>query len=234
MRPTSPDEPRARARLPGFPSTLRMFLSKDCGQPPGGGEAWGRRDLNPDQRVSSVAGSDPAALWNPGLIAPIGHHEVSKPVPIRPVTGARYSPRLNYVPTRSTKRGGPYESFSGDGRNLPGAYRCRIFCSRFRRRIRFLRHFQRIWPRFFHARELRFIGERGGRRGDPPLIFPGARREPSAGGSRERDRGRRRPYPQTSAPSNERRGRSRSLRPEDGPRLRRERTRWDSNPRQPD
>jgi hypothetical protein len=38
------------------------------------------------------------------------------------------------------------------------AYRCRIFCSRLRRRIRFLRHFQRIFPRFFHAREERFIG----------------------------------------------------------------------------
>jgi len=25
-----------------------------------------------------------------------------------------------------------------------------------RRRIRFLRHFHRIFPRFFHARELRF------------------------------------------------------------------------------
>jgi len=36
--------------------------------------------------------------------------------------------------------------------------RWRIFCSRLRRRIRFLRHFQRILPRFFHARELRFMG----------------------------------------------------------------------------
>jgi len=27
-----------------------------------------------------------------------------------------------------------------------------------RRRIRFLRHFQRIFPRFFHARDERFIG----------------------------------------------------------------------------
>ena len=39
---------------------------------------------------------------------------------------------------------------------MPPDHRCRIFCSRFRRRIRFLRNFQRIWPRFFHARELRF------------------------------------------------------------------------------
>jgi len=29
-----------------------------------------------------------------------------------------------------------------------------------RRRIRFLRHFQRIFPRFFQAREERFIGRR--------------------------------------------------------------------------
>jgi hypothetical protein len=36
------------------------------------------------------------------------------------------------------------------------AHRWRIFCSRFRRRIRFLRHFQRIFPRFFQAREERF------------------------------------------------------------------------------
>jgi hypothetical protein len=28
---------------------------------------------------------------------------------------------------------------------------------RFSRRIRFLRHFQRIFRRFFHTRELRFI-----------------------------------------------------------------------------
>jgi len=41
-------------------------------------------------------------------------------------------------------------------------YRCRIFCSRFRRRIRFLRHFQRIFPRFFQAREERFTGSPGG------------------------------------------------------------------------
>jgi len=42
------------------------------------------------------------------------------------------------------------------------AHRCRIFCSRFRRRIRFLRHFQRIFPRFFQAREERFTGSPGG------------------------------------------------------------------------
>jgi len=74
-------------------------------------KTWGRRDLNPDQRVSSVAGSDPAAFWNPGLIAPIGHHEVSKPVSNQALTGARYSPRLNYVPTGATKPRGPYERF---------------------------------------------------------------------------------------------------------------------------
>jgi len=33
----------------------------------------------------------------------------------------------------------------------------RIFWARMRRRIRFFRHFQRMWPRFFHTRELRFI-----------------------------------------------------------------------------
>jgi hypothetical protein len=38
----------------------------------------------------------------------------------------------------------------------PRAY-CRLRCSRMRRRIFFLRHFQRIFPRFFQARELLFI-----------------------------------------------------------------------------
>ncbi len=33
----------------------------------------------------------------------------------------------------------------------------RIFWARMRLRIRFLRHFQRMWPRFFHTREDRFI-----------------------------------------------------------------------------
>jgi len=48
------------------------------------------------------------------------------------------------------------------GRQVPlpksTAHRWRIFCSRLRRRIRFLRHFQRIFPRFFQAREERFTG----------------------------------------------------------------------------
>ncbi len=39
-------------------------------------------------------------------------------------------------------------------------YWWRIRCARIRRRIRFLRHFQRIWPRFFQTRELRFMGAR--------------------------------------------------------------------------
>jgi len=33
----------------------------------------------------------------------------------------------------------------------------RIFWALMRRRIRFLRHFQRMWPRFFQTREERFI-----------------------------------------------------------------------------
>jgi hypothetical protein len=45
---------------------------------------------------------------------------------------------------------------SSDDRPL-GAYWWRIFCARMRRRMRFLRHFQRMWPRFFQTRELRFI-----------------------------------------------------------------------------
>ena len=38
-----------------------------------------------------------------------------------------------------------------------GAYALRIFWARFRRRIFFLRHFQRCLPGFFQARELRFM-----------------------------------------------------------------------------
>jgi len=45
------------------------------------------------------------------------------------------------------------------------AYCFRIFCARMRRRIRFLRHFQRMWPRFFQTRELRFMVGRPKRRG---------------------------------------------------------------------
>jgi len=33
----------------------------------------------------------------------------------------------------------------------------RIFWARMRRRIRFLRHFHRMWPRFFQTRDERFI-----------------------------------------------------------------------------
>jgi len=40
----------------------------------------------------------------------------------------------------------------------PGSAYCfLIFCALMRRRIRFLRHFHRMWPRFFQTREERFI-----------------------------------------------------------------------------
>ena len=39
------------------------------------------------------------------------------------------------------------------------AYAFRIFWARFRRRIFFLRHFQRCLPGFFQARELRFMSD---------------------------------------------------------------------------
>lgn len=38
-----------------------------------------------------------------------------------------------------------------------GVYWALIFWALMRRRILFLRHFQRMWPRFFQTRELRFI-----------------------------------------------------------------------------
>ena len=46
-----------------------------------------------------------------------------------------------------------------------GAYCLRIFWARMRRRIRFLRHFHRMWPRFFQTREERFIRRDGARVG---------------------------------------------------------------------
>jgi hypothetical protein len=91
------------------------------------------------------------------------------------MTGARNSTRLNYVPmgpvasvrkfpalhlTLCAEGDRAHAGMSphpvGEARETP--QRWRIFCSRLRRRIRFLRHFQRILPRFFHARELRFMG----------------------------------------------------------------------------
>ena len=50
----------------------------------------------------------------------------------------------------------------------PDDYCLRIFWARMRRRMRFLRHFQRMWPRFFHTRELRFIPSRPKRHGGEP------------------------------------------------------------------
>jgi hypothetical protein len=51
---------------------------------------------------------------------------------------------------------GAYVVFSRSVGGAPRPHCFRNFCSRLRRRIRFLRHFQRIFPRFFHARELLF------------------------------------------------------------------------------
>jgi len=47
----------------------------------------------------------------------------------------------------------------GSGPALSGAgpHCFRIFWALMRRRIRFLRHFHRMWPRFFQTREERFI-----------------------------------------------------------------------------
>jgi hypothetical protein len=96
---------------------------------------WGRWDLNPDQRVSTTRGATPRELT--------GHRSsysssVSKPVYNHTqLTGAREDAVLPHTPMV--------------------IYTLRIFCARFRRRIFFLRHFHRCLPRFFHAREPRFI-----------------------------------------------------------------------------
>src|SRR5256885_3773305 len=95
--------------------------------------------------------------------------ESANPFAIKPMTGARNSTRLNYVPMGlvGRARAAGISNFASQVEPRADAplrgcrtttHRCRIFCSRLRRRIRFLRHFQRIFPRFFHARDERFIG----------------------------------------------------------------------------
>gem|GEM_PF-3615218 len=54
------------------------------------------------------------------------------------------------------KEGVWWELSRADPAGVP-TYWFRILWARIRRRMRFLRHFQRMWPRFFHTLELRFI-----------------------------------------------------------------------------
>src|SRR5256714_4287734 len=60
---------------------------------------WGRRDLNPDRRVSPTRGATHACCCEPWVSAPVCHHRNQQTrFAIKPMTGARNSTRLNYVP----------------------------------------------------------------------------------------------------------------------------------------
>src|SRR5438552_6337312 len=73
-------------------------LSKD--------EEWGRRDLNPDRRVSPTRGATHACCCEPWVSAPVCHHRNQQTrFAIKPMTGARNSTRLNYVPMGLRGRG---------------------------------------------------------------------------------------------------------------------------------
>ena len=67
-------------------------------------------------------------------------------------------PRPPRLVTRGVDRGaGREEGTTPLPAEQVGPYCLRIFWARMRLRMRFLRHFQRMWPRFFQTRELRFI-----------------------------------------------------------------------------
>src|SRR6266571_3924092 len=61
-------------------------------------EAWGRRDLNPDRRVSPTRGATHACFANHGSALQSVITGSANPFAIKPMTGARNSTRLNYVP----------------------------------------------------------------------------------------------------------------------------------------
>jgi hypothetical protein len=92
--------------------------------------------LNPDQRVSTTWGATPRELnGSPLQLVITGQQTRSRSFPIN------WSPRGCRIT--------PYPH--GEPHLL------RIFWARLRRRIFFLRHFQRCLPLFFQARELLFI-----------------------------------------------------------------------------
>src|SRR5437879_11639347 len=67
---------------------------------------WGRRDLNPDRRVSPTRGATHACCCEPWVSAPVCHHRNQQTrFAIKPMTGARNSTRLNYVPMGLRTRG---------------------------------------------------------------------------------------------------------------------------------
>ncbi len=117
--------------------------------------------LNPDQRVSSRPGSDPGPRVDVSSLQLVITKRSAYPfhiIHVRPsedvgVSG-NWSPPVYLVSLY------PHLTTKGQlDQDL------RIFWAFFRLRIRFLRHFQRIFPRFFHALEPRFIisplGEKG-------------------------------------------------------------------------
>lgn len=58
---------------------------------------WGRWDLNPGQRVSTRRGATPPDTES-GLQLQSVITESANPLPFTPITGARQSTRLAYVP----------------------------------------------------------------------------------------------------------------------------------------
>src|SRR5256886_6858402 len=83
---------RSDRNPPNFPSFRR--------------EGWGRRDLNPDRRVSPTRGATHACCCEPWVSAPVCHHRNQQTrFAIKPMTGARNSTRLNYVPMGLRTRG---------------------------------------------------------------------------------------------------------------------------------
>src|SRR3989475_11643258 len=83
---------RSDQNPPNFPSFRR--------------EGWGRRDLNPDRRVSPTRGGTHACCCEPWVSAPVCHHRNQQTrFAIKPMTGARNSTRLNYVPMGLRTRG---------------------------------------------------------------------------------------------------------------------------------
>ena len=62
---------------------------------------WGRWDLNPDQRVSSRRGATPPVLGTQGSSLQLVITESANPLSVKPITGARQSTGLAYVPLAS-------------------------------------------------------------------------------------------------------------------------------------
>jgi len=72
---------------------------------------WGRWDLNPGQRVSTRRGATPPVSRNLGSSLQSVITESANPLSVKPVTGARQSTRLAYVPLPTAENAGSYVVF---------------------------------------------------------------------------------------------------------------------------